>query len=381
MAAYACHDQGNTAGICHHDATRYAIYVASLINEMIACIFLWTGSFTFIDSIAHPREKQNFFGIFHPAPYGANLIANSMNIVFYTYKFNTIYCFADFYGSYAIVTCSILCLLPGLTINDRVPCDAMVLLDRYENGGNGGKRGKWGDGGKGRVPGIGDAIQVYLGLLRRKETWRVLHMMINSGLNQMFSAAAFYRLVVMVYEGTTADEYHVKVMISLQILIFAVGAIAVAQIIKIMPTTWLDKAKLLNSSVSTAVMIFLSFAIYRMNSIWLAYILVFFIGGNELAFNQLFSMYAALLESPTESFALYKMIQNIFCALNCLFFILSTPQLFYTISALIFSCLFVWLVLNMKAECPPSMSGSHLIDAESILHLQGLDRSIDLQSS
>ena len=78
----------------------------------IACVYLWTGNFAFIDSISLPEEKSAHFATYYMLLQFNGIAAHTLNFIFYSFEANTLYCFMLFFVIYILTVISIPFVLP-----------------------------------------------------------------------------------------------------------------------------------------------------------------------------------------------------------------------------------------------------------------------------
>lgn len=458
--AYGCYQSESSEGICNKYTIKGINLAISSLGGGLASTFLWTGQYEFINRISTEQEKPVHYSIFYSLMQFAGIIANILNILFYTFEISSIYCFTIFYLVYIGATLSITWVLPeinGYSPNANTEKENIVSLnilmvplakeeaerkpsqvekmsylsvgqespDKISNGqlspgqispncGSFQRQGHLPSGrapsslleklshhslrdssyqrfgslpkdhklslleklsqyshnrssyqrlgylpgeldpppiilSKDSAPGFFKAVKIYYDLLMQPTMFKVFPFMIQSGLVQMFGPVAVYRYVVQVYAGTNTSESQVKRMISLQAIILALGGLANSQLLNTVGVSgWRNRVIMIQSWTITLMMIFVWFTVDSMNSLWLALFPAFIFGASDVGINQLMSIYTSEeFPGQTEAFALFKQMQNLFCAFLVFLFIVLPVKEFYLLNAILFVGLSIWLRLSL----------------------------------
>ena len=385
ILAVGCSQGHSTEGFCSKTTIKILNWLSAFLIGAFACTFLWTGQYEFINRISQDEEKKAHFSVLYSYLQFAGIFSNLLNIFFYTYQVSTLWCFVIFYSLYVCATIAIPFLLPGINgYNPNLdqkgtkPNDFELVenpqqanashvhqedgLDQSHDAMN--KEKNTNDKGVQNpnnshenteilktpevTPTIKEAIENYINLLMSPTMFKLFPFMIQSGMIQMWPASALYRFVVEVYAGSSATEFYVKKMICVNAIVIALGGYAASQVFKTVSGQRRDQAIIAMSWVVTGTTIFLYVASFWLNSVILVLIPSFLFGASDVGFNQLVSIYTAdELPGKTEPFALFKLIQNLFCAANVLIFMAISQNTFTLFNAALFFGLALWLKVMM----------------------------------
>ena len=400
MQAYVCHAMKCTTGVCSNLVIQGLNIVVALVSGGIACTWLWTGQYEFINRVSAEKERKSHFSLFYSMLQFAGIFANLFNVCFYSYEMNTLICFAMFYILYLTVSFAIPYLVPSINNYDPEADAEQTLIEKINDLGikeidpkglektteikdtqvldspsinpsssmisttNADissidpvtKEAEQTSHLNEITPSFKEAFKCYYDLSRTPGMMKVLPFMLQGGMVQMFGYICLYRFVVQVYEGTGATDSHVKKMICLQAILFAIGGMFSSQLVKLVPANLRDKAMVAQSWTISGTMLLLYIASLHGKSLSLAMVPAFLIGASEIGKNQLMSVYTAE-EYPcmTEAFALYKQIQNLICAVLVVFYIYVSGPFFFFVNSLSFVVLSCWftklMLLNHNEEC------------------------------
>ena len=389
MMAYRCYSSDSTTGVCNTGFIKFFNLSIAVLNGAIGYTYIWTGQYEFLNRISAEQEKKLHFSIFYSLIQFTGIFANILNIAFYSYDFSSMVMFSGFYIVYLLMTLSVTWILPE--INGYKPEEHYLvvepdndqLLGPDDISGEKKPSIKYSIARKlslimevddtnkqsslpravflmtpsifpisdddSRLPSLRQAAQVYIDLAATPQMRSILPFMLQGGLFQMYGKTVTYRLVVDVYDGLDVADSRVKEMICVQAILLSIGAFLGSQLLKKIPPGSRNKTILFQSWTGTFCMILLYVLYSRMTNIWFALIPAFLIGGSEIGFSQLVSVYTAEeFPGSTEAFALFKQIQSLLSALNVLFYIMAPSWLFFTLSLLLFAGLSIWLRFSLK---------------------------------
>lgn len=371
ILAVGCSQANVHSGVCSGSAIYVFNIVAAVFMGGFACTFLWTGQYEFINRVSADEEKKSHFAIFYSLLQFAAIFSNSLNIFFYSFDVNTLWCFSIFYTGFLCVTLSIPWLLPKINGYDPNASyrseqklqEMKEVLQSTELQINGKKNEQLNEKpitsnekDQGEVetteiktPGFAEALRRYTNLLMSPAMFKVFPFMIQSGITQTWPQIVNYRFVVGVYKDELVDQAYVKKMICVQAIFVAIGGFTASQALKFITKSTRDKAIIFLSWLIIVNTIVMSAADMYPTTVVMVLIPSFFFGASDVAFNQLVSIYTAEeVPDNTEPFALFKLIQNLFCAVNVLIFMYMQQTWFAMMNAGVFLCLAAWLRYNFS---------------------------------
>ena len=112
LVTYICYLNEASTGVCNYTFLKAMNLLVGVLIGGIACVFLWTGYYAFIDFISLPDEKPVQFALFFMLLQFNGIVAHTLNFVFYSFEANTLYCFLFFFGVYVVTVASIPFILP-----------------------------------------------------------------------------------------------------------------------------------------------------------------------------------------------------------------------------------------------------------------------------
>lgn len=126
ILTYSCYRYDLTDGFCSVKFLGPLNISVAFSIGMFASVYIWTGNFEFIARVSTNVEKKVMFAIFNTYLAFNNVLANFLNIVFYSYEVNSLVVFSCSYVIFMITTVSIYWYLPNI--------DGYVPEDDPQNG-------------------------------------------------------------------------------------------------------------------------------------------------------------------------------------------------------------------------------------------------------
>ena len=88
IGTYACYSLKPDTDLCSVGILRFANYITNFNLGLLGATFVWSGQYEFIDRISLKEEKSEMFSIFFSLLQFNGIIANLINILFYSFEVN-----------------------------------------------------------------------------------------------------------------------------------------------------------------------------------------------------------------------------------------------------------------------------------------------------
>ena len=380
---YSCYALEATHGLCSVRFLGFFNISIAFAIGLFSNVYIWTGNFEFIARVSTNVEKKVMFAIYNSYLVFNAILANFLNIVFYSYEMNSLYVFIVSYIIFLLVTSSIYWYLPDIDgyvpeddpqekpVCPPAPADSNeVELKRLDVGqlrerveplvGESGEKEKL-DGGrtepgskavssrelKKTDVGFYETVQIYSNLMKESKYYALMPYLIQSGLFQGFSQGSIYRLVVDVYAtNTTVNESYVKKMICVVLIGYAISSLGAAYAGQFLKGDKRNLVMKLNSSLFAILMVIQVFFARYITSIWVVAFQALLFGTIDIMFQQLIAVYLSeTFPNATEPYALFKLIQNFICGIFMVVYIVSSTSTYTVLNAGSHVCLAIWFVL------------------------------------
>jgi len=317
------------------------------------------------------------FAIFNSYMIFNSIIANLLNILFYTYDVNSLYIFIGCYSIFLLVTSGIYWYLPNLHgyIPEEDPQEnpvcppaesvainiehseanlvaSLVEEDKQEKTDGVRTVAKEEDAN----PSLKQTVSIYAKLITNGHYASLFPYLAQSGLFQGFSQGAIYRLVVNVYANDkSVNDSFVKKMICVMLIFYSISGLMTSQISQYMKGPTKNKVMKVNSMLFAVFMVLQVFFSDLLTNFWYVVVPAVICGSIDLLFQQLIAVdLSENFPGKTEPYALFKLIQNFICAIFMIVYIYCTTYTFTVVNATLHVFLSIWFVLvfNNKSTKP-----------------------------
>ena len=114
IITYSCYFFDQHDAYCSPVFLKAFNLIAGFNLGFFGATLVFSGHYEYIDRISTKAEKSELFTIFYSNFQFNGIIANLLNIVFYSFEINSIYCFIGFYVIFNLTTLSIIVLIPKI---------------------------------------------------------------------------------------------------------------------------------------------------------------------------------------------------------------------------------------------------------------------------
>lgn len=346
LLTYSCYFFEKNDGFCSIFFLKMVNWVAGFNLGFMGATLVWAAQYDFIDKIGNKESKKELFGIFYSTMQYNGVMSNLINIVFYTFQVNSMYCFFLFYLVFCLGNVAFQYILPDDRDAKREEGSAKELQHLNKLGENLSPHEeepeKQGPEEKSLVESLGE----FKRLLKEEKIKSILPYMIQSGLSQGYVIGAIYRLVVQVYEPYHMEDAEIKRRISMVLICFSISSYFFASFAKRIDTeSRVPTIKLLSSVLSLLMVILFFFQSY-ITHIIMVLIPVLIFSTAEIGFNQLTSVYLSEhFPGQLESFMIFKQCQNFFCSVLLALYVLLELNTFNLVNSLFHVALSSWLLV------------------------------------
>ena len=371
ILTYGCYLGNAKEGICSVQVLRLLNYASNLLLGVAGAPLVWSGQYEMIDRLSNEEDSKEHFAIFYSTLQFNGVTGNLLNIIFYSFKLNTMVCFAVFYIGFNVSVFSFLCLIPSLNGFDmrtdkkgaasQEPVELRQLNQVGEEAGKGTMKDSIMNGASLIAPEdiekLGDhptqtwqeeVMSVFkAGMLPKVR--QLIPFMIQAGLYQGYLVGAIYRLVAKIYEGTGTEDVFVKKMISYVMITSAVASMSASQVVKRLKGNVRNWAIKISSVLVSVMMVLLYYFYDKIDDVTYVFEMVLIFGASDVCFNQLSSVYMSEnYPGKLEAFSVFKQLQNSFTCIFMAIYIWLQPETFRVVNGISHMVLSVWLLISLR---------------------------------
>ena len=113
LLTYTCYTEKSKEGVCNYTFLKNINLLKGVILGVFTSVYVWTGSYTFIDFISLPSEKPVHFSIYFFFMEFKSIAGNALNILLFSMNVNVLNCLILFFGIFMLATFAIPVMLPS----------------------------------------------------------------------------------------------------------------------------------------------------------------------------------------------------------------------------------------------------------------------------
>lgn len=357
---YYCSLTSDYTGRCSATLIKFANYVFSFFQGVFGATLVWTGQYQLIDRISPQDKKKELFSKFYLILMFNVILGNLLNIIFYSFDVDSLYCFIGFYICMIGSSLSLIVVLPDTSHAEhpedvRLPIEMSLIKNeisdtREEKTLIAAQSEKVNNAAKVEVDyaklSIKETLERFYSMLVEPKIKVIYPYLVQSGLYQGYVSGCVYRLVVHVYNDSS-DISLIKRRISLVMICYAASSMTASKIMGVNKNTN-EKVMILASASFTLVMTIILLLQEYITSIFMVVAICLLFGFIDMSFNMLTNAHLSEhFPGRTEGTIVFKQFQNLFTAIFLLSYVYMPTHTFVWVFVVVNIALTIILASNV----------------------------------